>query len=103
MRGTGASTGEMPGFPFPGRPGREPDEPPLDMLLTRRPVFPGVAAYGGGTARQPGRTGGPRGSERGGGGAVDFARAAAPPDWRIITPAGRHTQQSRLIGMRLCI
>jgi len=29
----------MPGFPFPGRPGRELDEPLLDMLLSGQPVF----------------------------------------------------------------
>ena len=27
--------GEMPGFPFPGRPGGEHDEPLLDMIISR--------------------------------------------------------------------
>ena len=33
MRGPDASSGEMPGFPFPGRPGRDHDEPVLDTIL----------------------------------------------------------------------
>ncbi len=30
----------MPGFPFPGRPGGEPDEPLLDMIIARRVLPP---------------------------------------------------------------
>lgn len=30
----------MPGFPFPGRPGGEPDEPLLDMIIGRRVLPP---------------------------------------------------------------
>jgi hypothetical protein len=33
MTGPDASSGEMPGFPLPGRLGREHDEPALDMIL----------------------------------------------------------------------
>ena len=36
MSGPGASHGEMPGFPFPGRPGRELDESLPGALLDRR-------------------------------------------------------------------
>jgi hypothetical protein len=40
MSGPGAIPGEMPGFPFPGRPGGEPDEPLLDMIIARRALPP---------------------------------------------------------------
>lgn len=42
MNGPDAPYGEMPGFPFPGRPGGEPDEPLLDMLIARRALPPGA-------------------------------------------------------------
>ena len=42
MSGPDALHGEMPGFPFPGRPGGEHDEPLLDMILDRRPLPPGT-------------------------------------------------------------
>ncbi len=35
-----ALPGEMPGFPFPGRPGGEHDEPLLDMIIARRALPP---------------------------------------------------------------
>ena len=35
-----ALQGEMPGFPFPGRPGGEHDEPLLDMIIARRALPP---------------------------------------------------------------
>ena len=35
-----ASHGEMPGFPFPGRPGGEHDEPLLDMIFDGRVIPP---------------------------------------------------------------
>jgi hypothetical protein len=35
-----ALQGEMPGFPFPGRPGGEHDEPLLDMIIARRVLPP---------------------------------------------------------------
>jgi hypothetical protein len=38
MNGSCASSGEMPGFPFPSRSGREPDEPLLDMILNGEPL-----------------------------------------------------------------
>ncbi|MGO8956412.1 MAG: hypothetical protein ACLQFR_03410 [Streptosporangiaceae bacterium] len=38
MNGSDASSGEMPGFPFPGRSGPEPDEPLLDMILNGQPL-----------------------------------------------------------------
>jgi len=40
MNPPGASSSEMPGFPFPGRPGGEHDEPLLDMILGRRALPP---------------------------------------------------------------
>jgi hypothetical protein len=40
MSGSGAIQGEMPGFPFPGRPGGEHDEPLLDMIIDRRALPP---------------------------------------------------------------
>ena len=43
--------GEMPGFPFPGRPGGEHDEPLLDMILERRPIPPGAPPEIHGLAR----------------------------------------------------
>ena len=38
MNGSDASSGEMPGFPFLSRSGREPDEPLLDMILNGQPL-----------------------------------------------------------------
>jgi hypothetical protein len=38
MKGSHASSGEMPGLPFPSRPGRNPDEPLLDMILDGQPL-----------------------------------------------------------------
>jgi hypothetical protein len=40
MSGPGAFSGEMPGFPFPGRPGRELDESLLDMILNGQSLPP---------------------------------------------------------------
>jgi hypothetical protein len=40
MSGPDALPGEMPGFPFPGRPGGEHDEPLLDMIIARRALPP---------------------------------------------------------------
>jgi len=42
MSGPDAMRSEMPGFPLPGRPGGESDEPLLDILLERRPLPPGA-------------------------------------------------------------
>lgn len=36
MSGPNAFSGEIPGFPLPSRPGREPDELLLDMILNRQ-------------------------------------------------------------------
>ncbi len=40
MSGPDAIHSEMPGFPFPGRPGGEHDEPLLDMIIARRALPP---------------------------------------------------------------
>src|SRR5438270_13665137 len=40
MSGPDAPHGEMPGFPFPSRPGRELGEPLLDALLDRQSLPP---------------------------------------------------------------
>jgi hypothetical protein len=40
MSPSDALPSEMPGFPFPGRPGGEHDEPLLDMILGRRALPP---------------------------------------------------------------
>jgi hypothetical protein len=40
MSGPDALHGEMPGFPFPGRPGGEHDEPLLDMIFGGRAIPP---------------------------------------------------------------
>jgi hypothetical protein len=40
MSPSDALPNEMPGFPFPGRPGGEHDEPLLDMILGRRALPP---------------------------------------------------------------
>jgi hypothetical protein len=42
MSGPDAMQGEMPGFPFPGRPGGAHDEPLLDMIFDRCPLPPGA-------------------------------------------------------------
>src|SRR5579864_2673059 len=40
MSGPDASSAEMPGFPFPGRPGRDHDEPVLDKILDGQSIPP---------------------------------------------------------------
>lgn len=49
----------MPGFPFPGRPGGEHDEPLLDMILERRPIPPGAPPEIHGLARMLAAVAGP--------------------------------------------
>jgi hypothetical protein len=87
MSGLGASPSEMPISAFPSGPGREPGEPPVDILPIRQSLsgLPRAAARGGANARQPGRR-----PTRGQAAArLTFARAAAPagvlPDGRLRT------------------
>jgi hypothetical protein len=42
MSGPDALQNEMPGFPFPGRPGGAHDEPLLDVIFNRCPLPPGA-------------------------------------------------------------
>ena len=49
----------MPGFPIPGRPGGEHDEPLLDMILERRPIPPGAPPEIHGLARMLAAVAGP--------------------------------------------
>jgi len=44
VTGPNALHGEMPGFPFPGRPGGEHDEPLLDIIIARRALPPDAPA-----------------------------------------------------------
>jgi hypothetical protein len=73
---------EMPGY-FPGRPGGEPDEPLLDMILERRPIPPGAPPEIRGLARVLAAAAGP--AEAG-----DLAgQAAAQAAFtRLASPAG---------------
>ena len=86
----------MPGFPFPGRPGGEHDEPLLDMILERRPIPPGappemhvlerrLAALAG--PAEPGELAGEAAA------LAAFARLASPAG---ISPAVRRPARHRL-------
>jgi hypothetical protein len=59
MSGMDAMQGEMPGFPFPGRPGGAHDEPLLDMIFDRRPLPPGAPQEMHDLARMLAVAGGP--------------------------------------------
>jgi len=71
----------MPGFPFPGRPGGEHDEPLLDMIIARRALPPDAPAAMHDLARMLAALAGPaEPGELAGEAAVRaaFSRAAAP-------------------------
>jgi hypothetical protein len=76
-----ALLGEMPGFPFPGRPGGEHDEPLLDMIIARRALPPDAPAVMHDLARMLAALAGPaEPGELTGEAAVRaaFSRAASP-------------------------
>jgi len=76
-----ALLGEMPGFPFPGRPGGEHDEPLLDMIIARRALPPDAPAAMHDLARMLAALAGPaEPGELAGEAAVRaaFSRAASP-------------------------
>src|ERR1700736_4835204 len=97
----------MPGFPFPGRPGGEPDEPLLDMIIARRVLPPDapqpmhdlarmLAALAG--PAEPGELAGEAAAR------AAFSRAASPasisaaarrPGWRRRTTRSRRPARSR--------
>jgi hypothetical protein len=94
MSGPDALHGEMPGFPFPGRPGGEHDEPLLDMILDRRPLPPGAPPEAHDLARLLAALAGPAEPGELAGEAV--ARAAfTRTSPASISPAARRPSRSR--------
>jgi len=87
--------GEMPGFPFPGRPGGEHDEPLLDMIIARRALPPDAPQPMHDLARMLAALAGPAGpGELTGEAAVRaaFRQAVAPAG---ISPAARRPGRRR--------
>jgi len=90
-----ALLGEMPGFPFPGRPGGEHDEPLLDMIIARRALPPDAPAAMHDLARMLAALAGPaEPGELAGEAAVRaaFSRAASPAG---VSPAARRPVRHR--------
>ena len=102
MRGSGASSGEMPGFPFPfpGRPGRDPDEPLLDLILDGRPLPAdapaGLVALADGLAG----LGGPAGPGAVPGEAAAMAAFCRSAAGAGVVPAGRMDPAARMPARR---
>ena len=87
--------GEMPGFPFPGRPGGEHDEPLLDMIIARRALPPDAPQEMHDLARMLAALAGPgEPGELAGEAAVRaaFRRAASPVG---VSPAARRPMRHR--------
>jgi hypothetical protein len=85
----------MPGFPFPGRPGGEHDEPLLDMIIARRVLPPDAPAGMHDLARMLAVLAGPgEPGELAGEAAVRaaFSRSAAPAG---VSPAARRPVRHR--------
>jgi hypothetical protein len=85
----------MPGFPFPGRPGGEHDEPLLDMIIARRAIPPDAPQPMHDLARMLAALAGPaEPSELAGEAAVRaaFSRAASPAS---ISAAARRPGRRR--------
>jgi hypothetical protein len=85
----------MPGFPFPGRPGGEHDEPLLDMIIARRVLPPDAPQPMHDLARMLAALAGPaEPGELAGEAAVRaaFSRAASPAS---ISPAARQPGRRR--------
>jgi hypothetical protein len=90
-----ALPGEMPGFPFPGRPGGEHDEPLLDMIIARRALPPDAPQAMHDLARMLAALAGPaEPGELAGEAAVRaaFSRAASPAG---VSPAARRPVRHR--------
>ena len=102
MRGSGASSGEMPGFPFPfaGRPGRDPDELLLDLILDGRPLPAdapaGLVALADGLAG----LGGPAGPGAVPGEAAAMAAFCRSAAGAGVVPAGRMDPAARMPARR---
>jgi hypothetical protein len=95
MNGPDALPGEMPGFPFPGRPGGEHDEPLLDMIIARRALPPDAPQPMHDLAHMLAAMAGPaEPGELAGEAAVRaaFSRAAAPVG---VSPAARRPVRHR--------
>ena len=95
MKEPDASQDEMPGFPFPGRPGGEHDEPLLDMIIARRALPPDAPAVMHDLARMLAALAGPaEPGELTGEAAVRaaFTRAASPAG---VSPAARRPVRCR--------
>jgi hypothetical protein len=91
----------MPGFPFPGRPGGEPDEPLLDMIIARRALPPDAPAMMHDLERMLAALAGPaEPGELTGEAAVRaaFSRAAAPAG--VSSAARRPVRRRRSRGAR---
>jgi hypothetical protein len=87
--------GEMPGFPFPGRPGGEHDEPLLDMIISRRALPPDAPQEMHDLARMLAALAGPGEPEelaREAAVRAAFRRAASPAG---VSPAARPMRHRR--------
>jgi len=95
MSDAGAMQGEMPGFPFPGRPGGEHDEPLLDMIIARRALPPDAPQEMHDLARMLAALAGPAEPEelaREAAVRAAFRRAASPAG---VSPAARRPMRHR--------
>jgi hypothetical protein len=107
MRPPDASSSEMPGIPFPGRPGGEHDEPLLDMLFGVRVIPPDAPPEMHDLARMLAALAGPADpSELAGEAAAvaEFSRFAAPAGLspRAVSPgSARHRLSRRPVRHRL--
>ena len=94
----------MPGFPFPGRPGGEHDEPLLDMIIGRRVLPPDAPQPMHDLARMLAALAGPAESgELAGEAAVRaaFSRAASPAGISVAARRpGRRRRARRLVRSR---
>lgn len=104
MRPLDASSSEMPGIPFPGRPGGEHDEPLLDMLFGARVLPPDAPPEMHDLARTLAALAGPADpSELAGEAAAvaEFSRLAAPAGLspRAVSPGSARHRLSRRRAM----
>ena len=92
----------MPGFPFPGRPGGEHDEPLLDMIIARRVLPPDAPQMMHDLARMLAALAGPAepgGAGRGGGSAGCLQPGSLPG--RHLSPPGRRRRRPAGLGVQL--
>src|SRR5579863_4437202 len=85
----------MPGFPFPGRPGGEHDEPLLDMIIARRVLPPDAPSAMHDLARMLAALAGPAEP-----GELDGEAAVRAAFSRKLSPAGVSSTARRPVRRR---